>query len=97
MITKSPFFLEAKEALRTYLTTKGRSQRIKARAEQRLELAQAEHAASVAAAEQVEVDAWGALLAVPGMSVPTAAMWLQVDETMVSRWAARVAKSAGAR
>ena len=94
---KSPFFLEAKEALRTYLAAKRRYQRIKARAEKRLELAKAEHAASVAAAEQVEVDAWAALLDVPGMSVPTVAVLLQVDETTVSRWAARVVKGGGAR
>jgi len=94
---KSPFFLEAKEALRTYLAAKRRYQRIKARAEQRLELAQAEHAASVAAAEQIEVDAWGVLLAVPGMSVPTVAVLLHLDEPTVSRWAARAAKGGGAR
>jgi len=34
---KSPFFLEAKEALRRYLVAKRRYQRIEARAEKRLE------------------------------------------------------------
>jgi hypothetical protein len=94
---KSSFFPQAKVAVSKVHAAQARNQRLKARADRRLEVAIGLHAQQVETAEQVEAAAWGALLAVPGVTVSTAAVMLQVSETTVSRWAGRVGKPGGAR
>ena len=79
------------------LRAQARYLRLKDRADRRLEEARALQREQMAAAEQVEADAWAALLAAPGVTVATAAAMLQVSEAVVSRWAARAAKQGGAR
>lgn len=93
----SPFFPEAKSAMAKVLLAQERSQRLKARAARRLEGARHVHAEQVAAAEEIEAAAWADLFTVPGMTVPTAAAMLQVDEASVAGWASRSGKKRGVR
>lgn len=94
---KSSFFPQAKIAVRKVHAAQARNQRLKARADHRLEVATGLHAQQIETAEQVEAAAWAALLAVPGVTVSTAAVMLQVSETTVTRWASRIGKPGGGR
>ena len=94
---KSSFFPESKNSMGKVLRAQARYLRLKDRADRRLEEARALQREQMAAAEQVEADAWAVLLAAPGVTVATAAAMLQVSEAVVSRWAARAAKQGGAR
>lgn len=66
--------------------------RLRGRADARLEAAKARHAAEIAAAADIEQEAWRALLAIPGVSIDTAAALVDVSETTVNRWASRGGK-----
>lgn len=51
----------------------------------------------LAAAEEIEAAAWADFLTVPGMTVPTAAAMLQVNEASIAGWAPRSGKKRGVR
>lgn len=61
----------------------------RARLDRKLQAAQERHAAEVSKLEMGEAESWVALLAVPGVTIPTAAALMQVSESTVSRWVAR--------
>ena len=83
------FMASTKRALVCLRTAQARHARLRDRADRRLEAARTKHATEVAAAAQIEADAWRVLLAVPGVSVGTAAALVQVSESTVTRWAGR--------
>ncbi|MDI1289176.1 MAG: hypothetical protein PSX37_04385 [bacterium] len=62
---------------------------LRARADRRLEDAQLRHRAETADAASVEAAGWQALLAVPGMTVSTAARIGGTSESTVGRWLVR--------
>jgi len=66
---------------------------MRGRADAKLEAAKVRHSADVTAAAGIEANAWQVLLAIPGVSVATAAALLDVSETSISRWAARIGKA----
>ncbi len=51
--------------------------------------AQGRHAAELERAAAVEAAAWHALLAVPGMTITTAAVLTSTSESTVNRWTSR--------
>ena len=89
----SPFLVEAKTAMAQVYAAHERACRRQARAQRRLESARRVHAEEVAAAERLEAEAWGCLLSIPGMSVPSAAAITQVNKATVAKWAQLVGTS----
>ena len=55
----------------------------------RLKAAQTRYSSDVEAAASVEAAAWRALLAVPGMTVTTAAALCETSDATVHRWLSR--------
>lgn len=86
---KNTFMTTTKSALVDLTAAQARHARLRSRADRRLEAAKARHFQEVMAAAQIEADAWQMLLAIPGVSIATAAAMLQVSESTVSRWVAR--------
>lgn len=76
-------------ALRGLKIAQTRHARLRIRADNRLKAAQSRHASDADAAANVEAAAWRALLAVPGMTVTTAAALCETSEATVHRWASR--------
>lgn len=89
---RNTFMGSAREALVSLLAAQAKHERLKARADRRLEAAKAVHAAEIVRAARLEADAWHALLAVPGVTTATAAALLEVSEATVVKWA-RVPKT----
>ncbi len=85
----NPFLTSSTKALRTLVVAQARHSRLKAKADRRLEVAQGRHAAELERAAAVEAAAWHALLAVPGMTITTAAVLASTSETTVNRWTSR--------
>ena len=88
------FMTSTKQALLDLRVAQAKHSRLKVRADRRLEVARVRHASETAEAAFIEVEAWQLLLSIPGVSVATAAAMLQVSETSISRWAARIRKAA---
>ncbi len=89
---KNAFMTSATRALAELRAAQVRHGRIRGRADEKLEAAKARHAAEVAAAANIEADAWQVLLSIPGVSVATAAALLDVSESSIGRWANRTSK-----
>ncbi|MGB2790413.1 MAG: hypothetical protein WBC13_13975 [Dokdonella sp.] len=85
----NPFLTSSTHALRALDRAQVRHARLKAKADRRLEVAQARHAAELDRAAAVEAAAWHALLAVPGMTITTAAVLTSTSESTVNRWTSR--------
>ncbi len=83
------FMARAASALRGLKVAQGRHTRLRARADIRLKAAQVRHESEIEAAANVEAVAWQLLLAVPGMTVTTAAALCETSDATVHRWAAR--------
>jgi hypothetical protein len=83
----SSFLTSARQAAHDVHYAKARHELWLARAEQRLASARVRHARDVAKAKAIEAGAWRELLAIPGMTVDTAAVVLDVPVGEVSRWA----------
>jgi hypothetical protein len=85
----NPFLTSTTQALRALDVAQARHARLKAKADRRLEAAQARHAAELEGAAAVEAAAWHDLLAVPGMTITTAAALTSTSESTVNRWTSR--------
>ena len=85
----NPFLTSSTQALRALDRAQARHGRLKAKADRRLEVAQGRHAAELERAAAVEAVAWHALLAVPGMTITTAAVLTSASESTVNRWTSR--------
>jgi len=85
----SAFMMRTSGALHALKIAQGRHARLRARADSRLKAAQTRHASDVEAAAGVEAVAWRALLAVPGMTVTTAAALCETSDGSVHRWISR--------
>ena len=85
----NPFLTSSTQALRALDRAQARHARLKAKADRRLEVAQGRHAAELERAAAVEAAAWHALLAVPGMTITTAAVLTSTSESTVNRWTSR--------
>lgn len=85
----NPFLTASTQAMRALQVAQTRHSRLKAKADLRLEIAERRHAADVEAAASVEAAAWQTLLAVPGMTITTAAALCSTSESTVNRWASR--------
>ena len=85
----NPFMTASSNALRALTTAQARNARLKAKADRRLEVAQARHEAELDRAAAVEAAAWHELLAVPGMTITTAAVLTSTSESTVNRWTSR--------
>ena len=70
--------------------------RLKERADARLRVAQDRHVLELDHAEKVEAAGWQQFMAISGITISSAAAILEVSESTVSRWVARIAKSPGA-
>jgi hypothetical protein len=86
---RNEFMTAARQAMHRLRSVQTSQERIRAKADARLSGAQERHAAEVGRAELLEASGWMALLAVPGVTVPTAAALMGVSESTVSRWVAR--------
>ena len=85
----NPFLTSSTQALLALDRAQARHARLKAKADRRLEAAQSRHAAELERAAAVEAAAWHALLAVPGMTITTAAVLTSTSESTVNRWTSR--------
>jgi hypothetical protein len=85
----NPFLIDSTRALRALQVAQTRNARLKAKADGRLAVAERRHAADVEAAAAIEASAWQVLLAVPGMTITTAAALCSTSESTVNRWASR--------
>ncbi len=83
------FMHRAAVALRGLKLAQTRHARLKVRADNRLKAPQARHASDAEGAANVEAAAWRALLAVPGMTVTTAAALCETSDATVHRWVSR--------
>ncbi|MDI1288696.1 MAG: hypothetical protein PSX37_01935 [bacterium] len=83
------FMVHTANALRALKIAQTRHARLRSRADNRLKAAQSRHTLDVDAAANVEAAAWRALLAVPGMTVTTAAALCETSEATVHRWVSR--------
>jgi hypothetical protein len=83
------FLTASSDAAKTLTAAQARRQRLVAAADARLQAAKARHQDELDAALGIEAAAWAGLLAVPGMSVPTAARITGTSASSVTRWAAR--------
>lgn len=88
----SSFLTSARQAARDVQCAKARHELWLTRAEQQLARAKDRHARDVAKAMAIEAGAWRELLAIPGMTVNTAAVLLDVPVGEVSRWARGTSK-----
>ena len=86
---RNEFMIAARQAMYRLRNLQISHARMRERAEGRLRVAQERHALSVGRAEMVEARGWMELLAVPGVTIPTAAALMEVSESTVSRWVAR--------
>lgn len=91
---KNAFMASTSRALVELRAAQVKHARMRSRADTKLEAANARHSAEVTAAAGIEADAWQGLLAIPGVSVATAAAQLDVSESSIGRWAARIGKAA---
>ena len=91
---KNAFMTSTSRALVELRAAQVKHARMRSRADAKLEAAKARHSAEVTAAAGIEADAWQVLLAIPGVSVATAAALLDVSETSISRRSARIGKAA---
>lgn len=66
-----------------------RHEALRAKADRRLAVAQQRHVADLHTAAAVEAAGWQVLMAVPGMTIATAARIGGTSESTVSRWLAR--------
>ncbi len=85
----SDFLSVSAEAAKALTAAQARHERLSAAADARLDAAKARHRRDRDAAMAVEAAAWSDLLAIPGMSVPTAARITGTSASAVTRWAAR--------
>ena len=85
----NPFLTSSTKALRTLDIAQARRLRLKTKADRRLGVAQGRHTTELEQAAAVEAAAWHALLAVPGMTITTAAVLASTSETTVNRWTSR--------
>jgi predicted DNA-binding helix-hairpin-helix protein len=85
----SDFLAASAEAAKALTAAQARHERLNAAADTRLDAAKARHRRDFEAAMTVEAAAWSELLAIPGMSVPTAARITGASASAVTRWAAR--------
>jgi hypothetical protein len=85
----NPFLASSTQALRALDRAQARHAGLKAKSDRRLEVAQGRHAAELERAAAVEAAAWHALLAVPGMTITTAAVLTSTSESTVNRWTSR--------
>ena len=83
------FLMRTAGALHALKIAQGRHARLKVRADSRLKAAQTRQSSDVKAAASVEAAAWQALLAVPGMTVTTAAALCETSDATVHRWVSR--------
>ena len=86
------FMTSTRQALVKLRAAQVKHSRMRNRADANLEAAKARHSAEVTAAAGIEAEAWQVLLAIPGVSVATAAALLDVSETSIGRWANRTGK-----
>jgi Homeodomain-like domain len=86
---KNEFMIAMREAMYRLESAQRWHVAHRARLDRKLEAAQARHASEVSRLEMGEAECWAALLAVPGVTIPTAAALMQVSESTVSRWVAR--------
>ncbi len=93
---KNEFMTSTKKAVIQLQNLQHTHARIKDRADARLRIAQDRHALDLSRAEKLEAEGWQQLMSIPGMTVATAAVILQVSQPTVSRWVARNAKSSDA-
>jgi len=93
---KNEFMTSTKKAVVQLRNLQHAHSRIKDRADARLRVAQDRHALEISRAEKLELDGWQQLMAIPGMTPATAAAILEMSESTVSRWVARIAKSPAA-
>ena len=85
----SDFLSASDDAAKALTAARARHERLTATADGRLEAAKARHRSALDAAKEVEAAAWSDLLAIPGMSVPTAARITGASASAVTRWVAR--------
>ena len=85
----SDFLTASAEAAKALTAAQTRHERLAATADARLDAAKARHRADRDAAMAVEAAAWSDLLAIPGMSVPTAARITGASPSVVTRWVTR--------
>ena len=85
----SDFLIASAEAAKALTAAQTRHERLAATADARLDAAKARHRGDRDAAMAVEAAAWSDLLAIPGMSVPTAARITGASASAVTRWVAR--------
>lgn len=90
----SDFLTVSADAARALAAAQARHARLAADADRRLDAAKARHRRDVEAAMAVEAAAWSAMLAIPGMSVPTAARITGTSASGVTRWVARARQQA---
>lgn len=82
----SEFLVASAKASRGLALARDRHARARHRADDRLAAAQAIHADEVAAAAGIEAEAWRQLMAVPGMTIATAAQIGDVSTRAVHSW-----------
>jgi hypothetical protein len=85
----SDFLTASAEAVKALTAAQSRHERLAAAADVRLDAAKARHHRDRDAAMAIEAAAWSDLLAIPGMSVTTAARITGTSASAVTRWAAR--------
>lgn len=90
----SDFLTASTDAAKALTVAQARHARLAADADRRLDAAKARHRRDVEAAMAVEATAWAAMLAIPGMSVPTAARITGTSPSAVTRWGARSREAA---
>ncbi|MDP1878459.1 MAG: hypothetical protein Q8M17_12985 [Actinomycetota bacterium] len=90
----SDFLTVSAGAAKALTVAQARHARLAADADRRLDAAKARHRRDIEAATAVEATAWAAMLAIPGMSVPTAARITGTSASAVTRWAARARQAA---
>lgn len=86
---KNEFMIAMREAMYRLDSAQRWHAAHRARLDRKLQAAQERHEAEVGKIEMGEAESWVALLAVPGVTIPTAAALMQVSESTVSRWVAR--------
>ena len=86
---RSDFLSASADAAKALAASQSRRERLANAADTRLEAAKARHRRDMDAAMAVEAQAWSDLLAIPGMSIPTAARITGASASAVTRWAAR--------
>lgn len=82
------FLAASTEAAKTLASARKRRTALTTQADRRLARASERHRSEVAAADEIEAEAWRALMAVKGMTVATAAHIGGVGSSTARRWLA---------